>query len=420
MLSNSKRDVIEIPTSIHGNMLLSEKVITDDKYTKQEIASMVQGRFWIFTNGRHQAIEQRCWQDELVEIKESYQMVQWIEIKIWWFIYSEGCTCQRQGYSKASWQKIYFQIPLSSPPKVVPLPSSPLRSPRQLCPAATKAWGQPWPTAQHAAHPALVVTSTKPRDSSIFSVEGWNGHCYTPRSPPRWRRDAKPVFSTTSWACPRDGRGHSTASLHLTTEGNGEICYHYGLSSVKIDLKQALQGLARPGELRYVTTRLAWLRAGALFLPNSLPPSAGRERNRAGTAERQQATARSPPWGGDAEHAQSPLPAVAAAGALRKRRGKMAAAVSAVSVVCWVRAAAALLLGCCGAALASGVQVRTLVGAAGGERGRAGGRRSAAPQALCCWFPPSPPLHRQSPPCRRSEGRAGGAAPGRSGRGCVG
>ena len=59
MLSNSKRDVIEIPTSIHGNMLPSEKVITDDKYTEQEIGSMVQGRFSIFTNGRHQAIEQR-------------------------------------------------------------------------------------------------------------------------------------------------------------------------------------------------------------------------------------------------------------------------------------------------------------------------------------------------------------------------
>lgn len=39
MLANSK------PTSIHGNMLLSETVITDDKYTEQEIASMVQGRF---------------------------------------------------------------------------------------------------------------------------------------------------------------------------------------------------------------------------------------------------------------------------------------------------------------------------------------------------------------------------------------
>lgn len=45
MLSNSKCDVVEIPTSIHGNMLLSEKVITDDKYTEQEIASMVHGRF---------------------------------------------------------------------------------------------------------------------------------------------------------------------------------------------------------------------------------------------------------------------------------------------------------------------------------------------------------------------------------------
>lgn len=45
VLSNSKRDVIEIPTSIHGNMLLSEKVITADKYMEQEIASMVQGRF---------------------------------------------------------------------------------------------------------------------------------------------------------------------------------------------------------------------------------------------------------------------------------------------------------------------------------------------------------------------------------------
>lgn len=48
-----------------------------------------------------------------------------------------------------------------------------------------------------------------------------------------------------------------------------------------------------------------------------------------------------------------------------------------VPAACWVRAAAALLLGCCGAALASGVQVRT----AGGERGR------AALQALCCRFP---------------------------------
>lgn len=55
---------------------LSEKVITDDKYMEQEIASTVQGRFWIFTNGRHQAIEQRCWQDALVEIIESYQAVQ--------------------------------------------------------------------------------------------------------------------------------------------------------------------------------------------------------------------------------------------------------------------------------------------------------------------------------------------------------
>lgn len=45
MLSNSKRDVVETPTSIHGNTLLSEKAITDDKYTEQEIASMVHGRF---------------------------------------------------------------------------------------------------------------------------------------------------------------------------------------------------------------------------------------------------------------------------------------------------------------------------------------------------------------------------------------
>lgn len=39
-------------------MLLSEKVITGDKYTEQEIASTVQGRFCIFTNGRHQAVAQ--------------------------------------------------------------------------------------------------------------------------------------------------------------------------------------------------------------------------------------------------------------------------------------------------------------------------------------------------------------------------
>lgn len=69
-----------MPASIHGNVFLSEKVITGDKYMEQEIASMVQDRFCIFTNGRHQAIEQGG--DEIVEIKESYQVVQYIEIKI--------------------------------------------------------------------------------------------------------------------------------------------------------------------------------------------------------------------------------------------------------------------------------------------------------------------------------------------------
>lgn len=44
MLPNSKCNVVEIPTSIYGNMLLSEKVITDDKYIEQEIASMAHGR----------------------------------------------------------------------------------------------------------------------------------------------------------------------------------------------------------------------------------------------------------------------------------------------------------------------------------------------------------------------------------------
>lgn len=45
MLSKRKRDVIKIPASIHGNVLLSENVITDDTYREQEIVSMVQGRF---------------------------------------------------------------------------------------------------------------------------------------------------------------------------------------------------------------------------------------------------------------------------------------------------------------------------------------------------------------------------------------
>lgn len=62
-----------------------------------------------------------------------------------------------------------------------------------------------------------------------------------------------------------------------------------------------------------------------------------------------------------------------------------------VPAACWVRAAAALLLGCCGAALASGVQVRT----AGGERGR------AALQALCCRFP-----HRLLPQAQPAPGAA--------------
>uniref|UniRef100_A0A663E2N7 GPI-anchor transamidase n=1 Tax=Aquila chrysaetos chrysaetos TaxID=223781 RepID=A0A663E2N7_AQUCH len=50
---------------------------------------------------------------------------------------------------------------------------------------------------------------------------------------------------------------------------------------------------------------------------------------------------------------QFPPSGSAAAGALRRRRGKMADAVPAAR---WARAAAALLLGCCGAALASGIQ----------------------------------------------------------------
>ncbi|XP_065529679.1 GPI-anchor transamidase isoform X5 [Lathamus discolor] len=48
-----------------------------------------------------------------------------------------------------------------------------------------------------------------------------------------------------------------------------------------------------------------------------------------------------------------PLPAAAAAGAWRKSRGKMAAAEPGAG---WFRAAATLLLGCCGAALTSSVQ----------------------------------------------------------------
>lgn len=84
----------------------------------------------------------------------------------------------------------------------------------------------------------------------------------------------------------------------------------------------------------------------------------------------------------------------------------MAAALPAVG---WAGAAAALLLGCCGAALGSGVQVRKLVG-------RDGGRRRAAPQALCCGFhhlpsPPSAGRTRARRPSARSGGRAGRAAP---------
>lgn len=60
----------------NGNLLLSEKVITDGEYTEQEMASVVQGRFWIFPTGRHQAIEQSWCQDELMETEESYQVVQ--------------------------------------------------------------------------------------------------------------------------------------------------------------------------------------------------------------------------------------------------------------------------------------------------------------------------------------------------------
>lgn len=45
ILSNRKCDVIEIPTSIHRNMLVSENVTTDDKYTEQKTVSMVQGKF---------------------------------------------------------------------------------------------------------------------------------------------------------------------------------------------------------------------------------------------------------------------------------------------------------------------------------------------------------------------------------------
>lgn len=66
----------------------------------------------------------------------------------------------------------------------------------------------------------------------------------------------------------------------------------------------------------------------------------------------------------------------------------------AVPAACRVRAAAALLLGCCGAALASGVQVRRLVGAAGGLRGRAALGRAAGATLLAR---PLPPLRGQSP-----------------------
>lgn len=122
------------------------------------------------------------------------------------------------GYSKASWQQLYFQMALSSPPRVAPLPSSPLCSPWQLCPAATRARGHPQPTARHGPHPALPVNSTKPSDSSVFLAGGWEKRLLLhSQEPPKLKaRCEASVFSCQPGL--RDGRGQGRTALHLSTE----------------------------------------------------------------------------------------------------------------------------------------------------------------------------------------------------------